>query len=88
MREIKNIFKLVQDIPDNNLSNWSVGTPLLRNKSMKVMLAKSTNSRVINKGVVQKEIYLRSLNNLNLIYLYWANRSKTRKIIISFLIMI
>lgn len=75
----KYFFKLVQDIPDNNLSNWSVGTPLLRNKSMKVMLAKSTNSRVINKGVVQKEIYLRSLNNLNLIYLYWANRFQDKK---------
>ena len=50
----KYFFKLVQDIPDNNLSNWSVGTPKLRNKSMKVMLAKSTNSRVINKGKIQK----------------------------------
>ena len=40
----KYFFKLVQDIPDNNLSNW-----FLRNKSMKVMLTKSTNSRVIKK---------------------------------------
>jgi inorganic pyrophosphatase len=70
----KYFFKLVQDIPDNNLSNWDVGTPFLRNKSMKVMLAKSTNPRVVNRGKVQKEIYLKSLNKLNLIYLYWANR--------------
>ena len=41
---------------------------------MKVMLAKSTNPRVVNRGKVQKEIYLKSLNKLNLIYLYWANR--------------
>ena len=75
----KYFFKLVQDIPDNNLSNWSVGTPQLRNKTMKVMLAKSTNSRVINKGEIQKEIYLKSLNNLNLIYLYWANRFQDEK---------
>ena len=75
----KYFFKLVQDIPDNNLSNWSVGTPQLRNKSMKVMLAKSTNSRVVNKGEIQKEIYLKSLNNLNLIYLYWANRFQDEK---------
>ena len=75
----KYFFKLVQDIPDNNLSNWSVGTPQLRNKTMKVMLAKSTNSRVVNKGEIQKEIYLKSLNNLNLIYLYWANRFQDEK---------
>ena len=75
----KYFFKLVQDIPDNNLSNWSVGTPILRNKSMKVMLAKSTNSRVVNRGIVQKEIYLKSLNKLNLIYLYWANRFQDEK---------
>ena len=80
LKEIKKyFFKLVQDIPDNNLSNWSVGTPQLRNKSMKVMLAKSTNSRVVNKGEIQKEIYLKSLNNLNLIYLYWANRFQDEK---------
>ena len=75
----KYFFKLVQDIPDNNLSNWSVGTPILRNKSMKVMLTKSTNSRVVNRGNVQKEIYLKSLNKLNLIYLYWANRFQDEK---------
>ena len=33
----KFFFELVKNIPDNNLSNWSVGTPNLRNKSSKVM---------------------------------------------------
>ena len=70
----KYFFKLVQDIPDNELSNWSVGTPFLRNKSMKVMLTKSTNSRIVNRSQVHKKIYLKAVNNLNLIYLYWANR--------------
>ena len=75
----KYFFKLVQDIPDNNLSNWSVGTPFLRNKSAQAMLSKSTNARLVNKGIVQKEIYLKSVNDLNLIYLYWANRFKDDK---------
>jgi inorganic pyrophosphatase len=75
----KYFFKLVKDIPDNNLSNWSVGTPFLRNKSIQAMLAKSTNSRIINKGNVHKEIFLKSLNDLNLIYLYWANRFQDDK---------
>tara|TARA_B100000963_G_scaffold319802_1_gene301945 strand:+ start:7972 stop:10977 length:3006 start_codon:yes stop_codon:yes gene_type:complete len=70
----KYFFKLVQDIPDNELSNWSVGTPFLRNKSMKVMLTKSTNSRIVNRSQIHKRIYLKAVNNLNLIYLYWANR--------------
>ena len=75
----KYFFKLVKDIPDNNLSNWSVGTPFLRNKSTQAMLAKSTNARIINKGNIHKEIYLKSLNDLNLIYLYWANRFQDDK---------
>jgi hypothetical protein len=75
----KYFFKLVKDIPDNNLSNWSVGTPFLRNKSIQAMLAKSTNSRIINKGNIHKEIFLKSLNDLNLIYLYWANRFQDDK---------
>ena len=43
------------------------------------MLAKSTNSRIINKGNIHKEIFLKSLNDLNLIYLYWANRFQDDK---------
>ena len=75
----KYFFELVKDIPDDNKSNWSVGTPFLRNKSMKVMLTKSTNSKVIEKGDVHKEIFLKTINNLNLIYLYWANRFQDDK---------
>ena len=42
----KFFFKLVKDIPDNNLSNWDVGTPMLRNKSIQVMLSKLTNAKL------------------------------------------
>ena len=67
-------FELVKDIPDNNLSNWSVGTPFLRNKSSKVMLSKLTNSNLILRGNTYKEISLDAINKLNLIYLNWSNR--------------
>ncbi len=75
----KYFFELVKDIPDDHKSNWEVGTPFLRNKSMKVMLTKSTNSKVINKGEIHKEIFFKTINNLNLIYLYWANRFQDEK---------
>ncbi len=75
----KYFFELVKNIPDDNKSNWSAGTPFLRNKSMKVMLTKSTNSKVIDKGEIHKKIFLNTINNLNLIYLYWANRFQDEK---------
>lgn len=75
----KFFFKLVEDIPDNNLSNWDVGTPILRNKSIKVMLSKLTNPNLINRGDVHKNISYAALNKLNLIYLYFANRFQDEK---------
>ncbi len=75
----KFFFELVKNIPDNNLSNWSVGTPTLRNKSSKVMLSKLTNANLTKKGNVHKEISLNAINKLNLIYLYWSNRFQDEK---------
>lgn len=75
----KFFFELVKNIPDNNLSNWSVGTPFLRTKSSKVMLSKLTNANLINKGDVHKQISLDAVNKLNLIYLYWSNRFQDSK---------
>ena len=75
----KFFFKVVEDIPDNQLSNWSVGMPHLRNKSSKVMLSKLTNANLINRSKVHKEISLEAINNLNLIYLYWSNRFQDEK---------
>ena len=60
---ISNNSNIPVNIPDNQLSNWSVGTPFLRNKSMEVMLTKSTNSRSINRSQVHKKIYLILLSN-------------------------
>ncbi len=75
----KFFFKLVENIPDNNLSNWSVGTPILRSKSSKVMLSKLTNANLVNRGNIHKSISLNSVNNLNLIYLYYSNRFQDKK---------
>ncbi len=70
----KFFFKLVENIPSNQLSNYDVGTPKLRSKSIKTMLAKQTNARIINKSEMHKEMSYNSLSNLNLIYLYYSNR--------------
>ena len=75
----KFFFKLVEDIPDNQLSNWSVGTPALRSKSIKAMLSKQSNSQIIHKSANHKKISYNALNDLNLIYLYYANRFQDKK---------
>ena len=72
-------FKLVENIPDNNQSNWKVGTPLLRSKSIKAMLAKQTNSNLIKKNEYYKKMSYNALTNLNLIYLYYTNRFQDEK---------
>ena len=70
---------LIKDIPDNQLSNWSVGMPYLRNKTSKVMLSKLTNANLISRSKIHKQISLNAVNNLNLIYLYWSNRFQDEK---------
>ena len=70
----KYFWKLIEDIPQNNLSNWSLGTPFLMNKSIKGMLSKSINAQIAERSEPHKEIVLEAINNLNLIYLYWSNR--------------
>ena len=75
----KFFFNLVKDIPDNQLSNWSIGKPFFENKTVKAMLAKQTNANLVNRGDIHKKISLEALTNLNLIYLYYANRFKDEK---------
>ena len=75
----KFFFKLVENIPYNNKSNWSLGVPFLQNKSSLTMLSKSTNGELIKRSPEHKKIFLKSLDNLNLIYLYWSNRFKDEK---------
>jgi len=75
----KFFFELVKNIPDNNLSNWSVGTPILRTKSSKVMLSKLTNANLIYKGDIHEKISLDAINKLNSIFLYWSSRFQDEK---------
>ena len=75
----KFFFKLVENIPDNQLSNWSVGTPQLRSKSIKAMLAKQLNPEIIFKSENHKIMSYNALTNLNLIYLYFSNKFQDQK---------
>ena len=72
-------FKLVEKIPDNQLSNWSVQLPVLRSKSIKAMLAKQLNPEIIFKSENHKMMSYNALTNLNLIYLYFSNKFKDQK---------
>ena len=72
-------FKLVENIPDNQLSNQSVRTPQLRSKSIKAMLAKQLNPEIIFKSENHKIMSYNALTNLNLIYLYFSNKFQDQK---------
>ena len=75
----KFFFKLVENIPDNQLSNNFVGTPSLRSKSIKTMLAKQSNPEIIFKSEENEIISYDALSKLNLIYLYYSNRFQDEK---------
>jgi len=75
----KFFFKLVENIPDNELSNWSVGMPQLRSKSIKAMLAKQLNPEIIFKSENHKMMSYNALTNLNLAYLYFSNKFQDQK---------
>ena len=76
----KFFFETVKDIPDNQLSNWSVGIPFLRNQTSKVMLSKLTNANLISRSEVHKQISLDALNNLNLVVQKGENIVKAKKV--------
>ncbi len=75
----KFFFKLVDKIPDNELSNWDLQMPALRSKSIKTMLTKQINSEIISKSENHKAMSYDALTNLNYIYLYYSNRFKDKK---------
>ena len=60
----KFFFKTVENIPDNQLSNWSAGIPDIRSTSIKTMLAKQTNSNIISKSKNHKKSGFESLGTL------------------------
>ena len=72
-------FKLVENLPDNQLSNWKAGIPELISTSVKAMLAKQTNANIILKNENYKNMSFNSSTNLNLIYLYYSNKFQDKK---------
>ena len=75
----KYFWKALKDLPDNQLSNMSIGVVPLMNKSAKHMLAKLTNTNLVVKNENFKNISYDVLSKLNLIYLYYANRFQDKK---------
>jgi len=72
-------FKKVLSLPDNQLSNWSIGVVPLMNESIKHMLTKLVNPEIIYKSKEHKEMSFNSLTKLNLIYLNFSNKFQNEK---------
>lgn len=67
-------WKRIEKIPDNQLSNWSIGVVPLLNKSAKHMLVKQVNSQIIKKSEGHKNMSFEAISKLNLIFLYYSNK--------------
>ena len=72
-------FKIIEDLPDNQLSNWSMGIPKIRNKIIKAMLTKQSNPEMILTSEENEIMSYEALTKLNLIYLYYTNRFQDEK---------
>jgi len=72
-------FTLAEKLPDNNISNWSIGLVPMLNKSIKGMLAKQVNTNIISKSLNHKMMSYNSVSNLNLIYLHYSNKFQDKK---------
>ena len=72
-------FTRVEEIPDNQISNWSMGIVPLMNKSAKSMLSKQVNSQIINKSINHEKMSYNAITNLNLIYLHFSNSFQNKK---------
>ena len=66
------MFRLAKDVPDNNLSNLSIGMLPLVEKGINTMLARQINSE-FNKNKEHSIISYNSLSKLNLVYLLYTN---------------
>ena len=72
-------FTLAEKLPDNNISNWSIGLVPILNKSIKAMLAKQVNANIISKSLNHKMMSYNSVSNLNLIYLHYSNSFQDKR---------
>tara|TARA_B100000579_G_C22844494_1_gene863532 strand:- start:1564 stop:3888 length:2325 start_codon:yes stop_codon:yes gene_type:complete len=73
------MFRLSEDLPDNNLSNWEVGMVPLLESGVKAMMAKQINSKLVERTKNHERISYNALSNLNLIYLLYSNMFKNEK---------
>ena len=73
------MFRLSEDLPDNNLSNWEVGMVPLLESGVKAMMAKQINSKLVERTKNHELISYNALSNLNLIYLLYSNMFKNEK---------
>lgn len=72
------VFRLAEKLPDNNLSNWSLGMVPLIEDGINSMLARHTNKDFIAKEKNKKSSF-ETLTNLNYIYLVYSNSYKNKK---------
>lgn len=73
------VFRLGEKVPDNQISNFSVGMIPLVEKGINSMLTKMLNSQFVNKSVNHKKLSLNAIKNLNQIYLLYTNNYKNLK---------
>ena len=73
------MFRLAENVPDNQISNIKIGMLPLLEKGINAMLARQINSEWIFENEKNSEISYNALSNLNHIYLLYSNRYKDGK---------
>ena len=73
------VFRLAKTLPDNNLSNWSLGLVPLLEKGINSMLARQVNKDLIIANNEKKINFYKTLSNLNYIYSIYSNTYKNNK---------
>ena len=75
------LFRLIEaaNLPDNQLSNWSIGMGPLLDYGINAMFAKQINTNWILRSDKHATISYNSLSNLNSAYLLYLNRYKDEK---------
>jgi len=73
------VFRLAATMPDNQLSNLSIGMLPLIEKGINGMLARQINSEWINENNKRSIAVYDALSNLNRVYLLYSNKYKDHK---------
>ena len=71
------VFRLAETLPDNNLSNWSIGLVPLLEKGINSMLTRQINKELIISRNDKRISFYKVLSNLNYIYLTYSNSYKS-----------